>query len=96
MQKIALTVAILLGVAFTVASASAATKHRRPAHVNPPTNNAAAGVSMTTACLPSDSPCPFRKSYPRVAMMQPRQDGRSGNVSVSLDRATQRRILVQR
>ncbi len=24
---------------------------------------------------------PFRKSYPRVAMMQPRQDGRSGNVS---------------
>ena len=40
--------------------------------------------------------CPFRKSYPRVAMMQPRQDGRSGNVSVSLDRATQRRILVQR
>jgi hypothetical protein len=42
------------------------------------------------------SACPFRKSYPRVAMMQPRQDGRSGNVSVSLDRATQRRILVQR
>jgi integrase len=40
--------------------------------------------------------CPFRKSYPRVAMMQPRQDRRSGNVSVSLDRATQRRILVQR
>jgi hypothetical protein len=39
---------------------------------------------------------PFRKSYPRVAMMQPRQDGRSGNVSVSLDRVTQRRILVQR
>jgi hypothetical protein len=34
--------------------------------------------------------CPFRKSYPRVAMMQPRQDGRSGNVFVSLDRATQR------
>jgi hypothetical protein len=28
-------------------------------------------------------------------MMQPRQDGRSGNVSVSLDRATQRSILVQ-
>jgi hypothetical protein len=27
--------------------------------------------------------------------MQPRQDGRSGNVSVSLDRATQRRILEQ-
>ena len=40
--------------------------------------------------------CAFRKSYPRVAMMQPRQDGRSGNVSVSLDRPTQRRILVQR
>jgi hypothetical protein len=41
MRKIALTVAILLSIAFTVASAaSAATKHRRPAH--PPPNNAAA------------------------------------------------------
>lgn len=40
--------------------------------------------------------CSFRKSYPRVAMMQPRQNGRSGNVSISLDRSTQRRILVQR
>ena len=36
-------------------------------------------------------PCPFRKSYPRVAMMQPRQNGRSGNVSVPLDCSTQRR-----
>ena len=40
--------------------------------------------------------CPSRKSYPCVAMMQPRQNGRSGNISVSLDRSTQRRILVQR
>ena len=40
--------------------------------------------------------CPFRKSYPRIAMMQARQNGRSGNLSVSLDRSTQRRILVQR
>ena len=38
----------------------------------------------------------FRKSYPRIAMMQSRQNGRSGNLSVSLDRSTQRRILVQR
>jgi hypothetical protein len=40
--------------------------------------------------------CPFRKSYPRVAMMQPRQNGRGGNGSVPLNRSTQRRILVQR
>jgi hypothetical protein len=40
--------------------------------------------------------CPFRKSYPRVAMMQPRQNGRSGNVSIPLDCSTQRRIFVQR
>ena len=39
--------------------------------------------------------CPSRRSYPRVAMMQSRQNGRSGNFSVSLDRSTQRRILVQ-
>jgi len=29
-------------------------------------------------------------------MMQPRHNGRSGNGSVSLDRSTQRHILVQR
>jgi hypothetical protein len=43
MRKIALTVAILLSVAFTVASAvSAATKHRRAAQTNSPAYNAAA------------------------------------------------------
>ncbi len=59
--KFILTVAIVLGVAVT--GASAATKHRRPAQANPPIYNAATsravpgGVSLSTACLPSDSPC---------------------------------------
>jgi hypothetical protein len=59
--KIILTVAIVLGVAVT--AASAATKHRRPAPANPPVYNAAAtrgvpsGVSLSTACLSSQSPC---------------------------------------
>jgi hypothetical protein len=39
--------------------------------------------------------CPFRKSYPRVSMMQPRQNRRRGDVSVSLDRAAEGRILLQ-
>src|SRR6516165_11064978 len=62
MRKIALTFAILLS-AFTVASAaSAATKHRRAAQTNLPAYNAAAygagsGISYSTACLPTDSPC---------------------------------------
>jgi hypothetical protein len=59
--KITLTVAIVLGIAIT--AASAATKHRRPAQANPPVYNAAAsrgavsGISLSTACLPSQSPC---------------------------------------
>jgi hypothetical protein len=59
--KIILTVAIVLGVAVT--AASAATKHRRPAQANPPVYNAAtsrgvpSGVSLSTACKPTDSPC---------------------------------------
>jgi hypothetical protein len=63
MRNITLTVAILLSVAFTVAlAASAATKHRRAAQANSPAYNAAArgagsGISFSTACLPTDSPC---------------------------------------
>ena len=63
MRKIALTFAILLSVAFTASAASAATKHRRAAQANSPAYNAAAsrafpsGVSLSTACLPTDSPC---------------------------------------
>ena len=59
--KITLAVAIVLGLAVT--AASAATKHRRPAPANPPVYNAAgsravpSGVSLSTACLPSQSPC---------------------------------------
>jgi len=59
--KIVLTVVIVLGVA--ISTASAATKHRRPAQTNPPVYNAAVsrgvpgGVSLSTACLPTDSPC---------------------------------------
>jgi len=56
------------------------------------------GDVVVIACIgPQDSAqmrlYPFRKSYPRVAVMQSRQNGRSGNVSVSLDCSTQRRIL---
>jgi len=60
MRKIALKVAILLGLALTVASvASAATKHRRAAQANSPAYNAArgGGVSLSTECRPTDSPC---------------------------------------
>jgi hypothetical protein len=59
--KITLTVAIVLGVAIT--AASAATKHRRPAPAYPPVYNTAAsrgavgGISLSTACLSTDSPC---------------------------------------
>ena len=57
---------IILLSAFTVASAvSAATKHRRAAQTNSPAYNAAAygagsGISYSTACLPTDSPCRTR------------------------------------
>ena len=59
--KITLTVAIVLG--FAIIAASAATKHRRPTQANPSIYNAAvgrgavSGISLSTACLPSDSPC---------------------------------------
>jgi hypothetical protein len=54
-------------------------------------------INLKTAkALGLTVPCPFQKSYPRKAMVQPRQNGRSGNGSVSLDRSTQRRILMQR
>jgi hypothetical protein len=59
--KITLTVAIILGLA--IPGASAATKHRRSAQTNPPFYNAAAGreppggISLSTACTPSASPC---------------------------------------
>ena len=46
------------------------------------------------ASVAAGESCPFRKQCPRIAMMQARQNGRSGNLSVSLDRSTQRRILV--
>jgi len=52
--KIPLAVAIIFSTAF--ATASAATKHHRPIHLSPaiaaPNN-----ISVTTQCLPSDSPC---------------------------------------
>jgi hypothetical protein len=60
-SKITLTVAIILGLA--IPGAAAATKHRRAAHANPPFYNAAAGrevpggISLSTACTPSASPC---------------------------------------
>ena len=34
-----------------------------------------------------DMACPSRKSYPRVLMMQPGQNGRDGNGPTSLDRS---------
>jgi hypothetical protein len=72
MPKIMLAIAIVLSIFFTAATAaSAATKHRRPAHVNPLVYNAGAGyagygagsnagvgggISLSTACL-GQSPC---------------------------------------
>jgi hypothetical protein len=56
MPKVMVVAAIILGVAVT--AASAASKHRRSAPANPPVYNASAGgVSTSTACLPSQSPC---------------------------------------
>jgi hypothetical protein len=42
-----------------------------------------------------DDTCPFRKSYPRVAMMQSTQDGHSNDGTRPLDCSMQWRILVQ-
>jgi hypothetical protein len=61
MLKIIVTAAILVGLA--ASTASAATKHRRPAPVNAAVYNAAAGrsasggLSLSTACTPTQSPC---------------------------------------
>jgi hypothetical protein len=62
MLKITIAAAVLLGLA--APSASAATKHRRPAPVNAAVYNAAAsrpasggGVSLSTACTSTQSPC---------------------------------------
>lgn len=54
--KIILAVAVAVGTTFT--TASAATKHRRVAHGSPPIYDVApGGVSLSTACLPTNSPC---------------------------------------
>jgi hypothetical protein len=46
--------------------------------------------------LPGDSlMCPFRKSYPDVMVVQPRQDWDGDNDTAPLDRPTQGRILAQ-
>ena len=42
-----------------------------------------------------ETPCPFRKSYPRVAMMQSTQDGHSDDGAGPLDCSMQWRVLVQ-
>jgi hypothetical protein len=53
--KIALSAAMILSAAVP---ASAAIKHHRVARVSPTIYNAApSGVSLSTACLPTDSPC---------------------------------------
>jgi hypothetical protein len=58
--KITLTVAIVLCAAFTVAAA-AATKHHRTVHARSPIYNTGPNnVSVSTQCLPSDSPCRTR------------------------------------
>jgi len=50
MAKVTLTIAILL---VAVTTASTATSHANPPIYNVDVN----GVSLSTACLPSDSPC---------------------------------------
>jgi hypothetical protein len=42
------------------------------------------------------APCPFRKSYPDILMMQSSQDRNGGNVARALDRSMQGRIFPQR
>jgi hypothetical protein len=59
MLKIVVTSAILFSVAVT--TGTAASKHRRPPHARAPVYNATGGVpsgiSLSTACKPTDSPC---------------------------------------
>ena len=52
-------------------------------------------VSRAAAFSPLQRSCPFRKSYPRVAMMQSTQDGHSNDGTRPLDCAMQWRSLVQ-
>ena len=40
------------------------------------------------------APCPFRKSYPDVSMMQPSQDRNGDNGARSLDRSMQGHIFL--
>jgi hypothetical protein len=57
--KIALTATIVLCTAFT--AAAAATRHHRVAHASPTIYNVApSNISVSTQCLPSDSPCRTR------------------------------------
>jgi hypothetical protein len=59
--KITIAAAMVLSLAAT--TASAAIKHRHPPRANAPIYNAGAnrgavgGVSLSTACKPTDSPC---------------------------------------
>jgi len=57
--KITLTVAIVLCTTFSAASAT--TKHHRTVHARSPIYNTGPNnVSVSTQCLPSDSPCRTR------------------------------------
>jgi hypothetical protein len=57
--KITLTVAIVLCTTFT--AATAATKHHRAVQARSPIYNTGPNnVSVSTQCLPSDSPCRTR------------------------------------
>jgi hypothetical protein len=55
--RIALAVAIVASTTFT--AASAATKHRRVVHSSRPIYDVvpSGGVSLSTQCLPTDTPC---------------------------------------
>jgi hypothetical protein len=56
--KITLTVAIVLCTTFT---AAAATKHHRTVHARSPIYDTRPNnISLSTQCLPSDSPCRTR------------------------------------
>jgi len=53
--EVVLGAAIVLSAAFP---ASAATKHHRVTHISPMIYNVVPNnISVSTACLPSDSPC---------------------------------------
>ena len=54
-----------------------------------------AALYVAILALQATHRCPFRKSYPRVAMMQSTQDGHSNDGTRPLDCSMQWRILVQ-